>query len=64
MIASQGSAKMPPVTSGLWLDRSSKCRLAAPPRQPILGSDSPKKTLPILDVMVAPEHMGQGSLVT
>ena len=61
---SHGPSKISFWTSGLWLDRSSKCRLVAPPRQPILGSDKPKKTLPILDVMVAPAHIGQGSLVT
>lgn len=36
----------------------------APPRQPILGSPQAYTTRARRAMMVAPEHMGQGSLVT
>ena len=47
-----------------WLNSDISNKFVQVPTHPPLGSEAPYTTLVILDCMIAPAHIGQGSRVT
>ncbi len=58
------SSSIPNSTIGLWLKLGLSNRFITEPQQPIFKSFAPITTLSILELIMAPAHMGQGSKVT